>query len=107
MSAPTPGFAVVTDGGLDAYAGLRNDVPVAPFSVNFGNVSFKTHEISREDLYRQLQTNPEHPTSSQPTPQDWSAAVQQTSAVFPYMASAHDRIAGWRTPCPSPESVAA
>lgn len=78
MSAPTPGFAVVTDGGLDAYAGLRNDVPVAPFSVNFGNVSFKTHEISREDLYRQLQTNPEHPTSSQPTPQDWSAATQQT-----------------------------
>lgn len=75
MSAPTPPlFSVVTDGGMDAYAGLRNDVPVAPFSVTFGSQSYRTNEISREELFRQLQTNPAHPTSSQPTPQDWLEA---------------------------------
>ncbi|PNY82571.1 DegV family protein [Deinococcus koreensis] len=67
-------FGVVTDGGLDAYTELLNDVPVAPFSLNFGSESFRTHEISRERLYQELQTNPVHPTSSQPTPQDWLEA---------------------------------
>ncbi|WP_019009633.1 DegV family protein [Deinococcus aquatilis] len=69
-------FGVVTDGGLDAYAELNNKVPIAPFSVNFGSVSRRTHEISREDLLRELATNPEHPTSSQPTPQDWADAYR-------------------------------
>jgi DegV family protein with EDD domain len=69
-------FGVVTDGGLDAYADLNNSVPVAPFSVNFGSVSRRTHEISREDLLRELASNPEHPTSSQPTPQDWADAYR-------------------------------
>ncbi|MDV6374921.1 DegV family protein [Deinococcus arenicola] len=79
-------FAVATDGGLDAYEGLNNAVPVAPFSVNFGDKSYRTDEISRADLFKELQTNPQHPTSSQPTPQEWAdaikaAAVPQVLAV--------------------------
>ncbi|GGM02139.1 DegV family protein [Deinococcus aerophilus] len=73
---PQPRFAVVTDGGLDAFETLNNDVAVAPFSVNFGNTSYRTNEISRADLFRELQTNPQHPTSSQPTPQEWAEAVR-------------------------------
>ncbi|WP_043801675.1 DegV family protein [Deinococcus gobiensis] len=69
-----PRFGVVTDGGLDAYAGLNNAVPVAPFSVNFGTKSYRTFDLSREALFRELETNPVHPTSSQPSPQDWLAA---------------------------------
>lgn len=87
----TPLFGVATDGGLDAFAGLSNDVPVAPFSVNFGSRSYRTREISREDLFRELQTNPVHPTSSQPTPQDWAAAYRaagggEGGTVLPVLA---------------------
>lgn len=71
-----PRFAVATDGGLDAFEGLNNAVPVAPFSVNFGNTSYRTDEISRADLFKELQTNPQHPTSSQPTPQEWADAIR-------------------------------
>ncbi|MFW8626135.1 DegV family protein [Deinococcus sp. ME38] len=74
---PAPQFTVITDGGMDAYATLRNDVPVAPFSVTFGNRTYRMNEISRAELYRELQTNPNHPTSSQPTPQDWMDAATQ------------------------------
>ena len=73
---PTPRFGVVTDGGLDVYPTLHGDVPVAPFAVNFGSTTYRMTEITREELYRQLQTNPTHPTSAQPTPQDWMTAMQ-------------------------------
>ncbi len=73
---PRPHFAVAADGGLDAFEGLNNAVPVAPFSVNFGSQSYRTDEISRADLFKELQTNPQHPTSSQPTPQEWADAIR-------------------------------
>lgn len=75
MSAPS--FAVATDGGLDAFTGLRNGVPVAPFSLTFGPATYRMDEITREALYRELGTNPAHPTSSQPTPQDWAEAYRR------------------------------
>ena len=71
MTQPTSQFAVVTDGGLDALPTLRNNVPVAPFSVNFGEKSIPMNRITREEFYRELATNPVHPTSSQPSPQQW------------------------------------
>ncbi|TDE86637.1 DegV family protein [Deinococcus sp. S9] len=76
----SPLFTVATDGGLDAFAELNNAVPVAPFSLNFGSSSYRMHEITREALYRELQTNPLHPTSSQPTPQDWAEAYRRAGA---------------------------
>jgi DegV family protein with EDD domain len=75
-----PHFAVATDGGLDAFEGLNNAVPVAPFSVNFGSRSYRTDEISRADLFKELQTNPQHPTSSQPTPQEWAEAIREAGS---------------------------
>lgn len=75
----SPLFGVATDGGLDAFAELRNSVPVAPFSLNFGSTTYRMNEITREELYRELQTNPVHPTSSQPTPQDWAQAEREAS----------------------------
>lgn len=74
-------FAVVTDGGLDAFPGLLNSVPVAPFAVNFGTQTYRMTEITREELFHQLATNPVHPTSSQPSPQDWLRAFQAGIAI--------------------------
>ena len=67
-SPPARQFAVVTDGGMDPLPSLHNDVPVAPFSVNFGEKSYPMNEITTQWLYQELQTNPVHPTSSQPAP---------------------------------------
>ena len=47
----TQKFGVATDGGLDAFTNLKNNVPVAPFAVNFGTKSYRTHELSREALF--------------------------------------------------------
>ncbi|GAA5532509.1 DegV family protein [Deinococcus aluminii] len=83
----TPLFGVATDGGLDAFAGLNNAVPVAPFSLNFGSRTYRMDEITREELYRELQTHPVHPTSSQPTPQDWAEAERRASGgLLPVLA---------------------
>ncbi|ADV66472.1 DegV family protein [Deinococcus maricopensis] len=65
-------WRVVADGGLDAYADLLNDVPVAPFSLHMGHESFRADEIRREDLYARLRSGGPHPTSSQPTPQQFA-----------------------------------
>ena len=75
----TQKFGVATDGGLDAFANLKNNVPVAPFAVNFGTKSYRTHELSREALFRELETNPVHPTSSQPSPQEWLTAFREAT----------------------------
>lgn len=71
-----PAFSVVADGGLDRFSGLLNDVPVAPFSLNFGSQTYRMTDLSREELYGMLTMNPVHPTSSQPSPQDWMTALQ-------------------------------
>jgi DegV family protein with EDD domain len=46
------------------------------------------NEITREELFRELQTNPVHPTSSQPTPQDWASAYRAAAggAGLPVLA---------------------
>jgi len=76
-----PQFAVVTDGGLDAFADLHNAVPVAPFSLTFGTQNYRMDEITREWLFQEFQRNPAHPTSSQPTPQDWAQAYTAAGAA--------------------------
>lgn len=72
-------FSVVTDGGLDVISGLDNAVPIAPFSVNFGEQTFKMHEITPAELHKRLAEGGVHPTSSQPTPQDWLSAFEAAS----------------------------
>lgn len=76
MTDSAPRFSVVTDGGMDPLPSLHNDVPVAPFSANFGDQTYTMDEISREKLYHELLTNPVHPTSSQPSPQQWITAFE-------------------------------
>ena len=81
-SAPiSPQFAVVTDGGIDAFPDLDNKVPVAPFAVNFGPESFKTFELTQAELYQRLRGGGPHPTSSQPSPQDWLSAIGEAQGT--------------------------
>ena len=80
VAANTRRFAVVTDGGLDPLPSLHNAVPVAPFSVNFGEKTYPMTEVTTPWLYEQLRSNPVHPTSSQPSPQQWLSAFEEAGA---------------------------
>ena len=67
-----PWFDVVTDGGLDAFATLRNDVPAVPFGLHFGTESFVGNELPREGLFARLRGSGPHPSTSQPTPEQYA-----------------------------------
>lgn len=66
-----PRFDVVTDGGLDVFAGLRNDVPFVPFGLHFGPESFSADAMPRAELFERLRGGGPHPTTSQPTPEQF------------------------------------
>ncbi|PYE54375.1 DegV family protein [Deinococcus yavapaiensis] len=79
----SPSFDVVSDGGLDKFEDLLNDVPAAPFALHFGNTSYLADQLPREAFFRELKTNASHPTTSQPTPQQF--AEMYTAARRPVL----------------------
>ncbi|WP_424949986.1 DegV family protein [Deinococcus sp.] len=80
MSQPgRPQFDVIADGGLDAYDELLNAVPVAPFSINFGDETRLAAEFSREEFFRRLRAGSPHPTTSQPTPQTYAELLERAT----------------------------
>jgi len=75
----TPVFDVVTDGGLDAYGELLNDVPHAPFTLNFGPESFLANELPRAEFFDRLRAGDPHPTTSQPSPEQFAALYREAT----------------------------
>lgn len=65
-------FDVIADGGLDRFASLNNDVPVAPFSVHIGPESFAADEMTPNELYTRMRSGGPHPTTSQPSPEEFA-----------------------------------
>jgi len=74
-----PAFDVATDGGLDAFEELRNDVPYAPFTLNFGPESFLANELPRDEFFARLRTGDPHPTTSQPSPEEFAALYREAT----------------------------
>lgn len=72
-TAIEPRFDLVSDGGLDASAGLANDVPCAPFTVVFGQETFLAPALARAEFFERLRAGTPHPTTSQPTPEQFGA----------------------------------
>ncbi len=72
-------FDVVTDGGLDAFGGLLNDVPYAPFTLNFGPESFLANELPRDEFFERLRAGDPHPTTSQPAPEQFAALYREAT----------------------------
>jgi DegV family protein with EDD domain len=78
-AAGGPAFDVVTDGGLDAYGELLNDVPYAPFTLNFGPESFLANELPRDEFFARLRAGDPHPTTSQPAPEQFAALYREAT----------------------------
>jgi DegV family protein with EDD domain len=72
-----PAFDVVTDGGLDAYDELLNEVPYAPFTLNFGTESFLANALPRTEFFTRLRAGEPHPTTSQPAPEQFAALYRE------------------------------
>ena len=74
-----PSFDVVSDGGLDKFPGLLTDVPTVPFGLHFGPESFVADELPRDALFAKLRGDAPHPTTSQPTPDDYATLYRQAT----------------------------
>lgn len=78
-------FAVITDSAADiADRDLeRLDIHIVPIRIQFGNRGYLDKvSITSEEFYRELQTNPAHPTTSQPAPGDFRRQFQFLASHF-------------------------
>ena len=78
-------FAVITDSAADISDQdlERLDIHIVPIRIQFGNRGYLDKvSITSEEFYRELQTNPEHPTTSQPAPGDFRRQFQFLASHF-------------------------
>ena len=84
MNLTADNTAVVLDSTADfpdAQARFPN-FRIVPLYVRFGDESFKDYvDITPERFYERLQTDPELPTTSQPTPGDFLATFEELAPV--------------------------
>ncbi len=73
-------IALVTDSTSDIPADLatRRQIFVTPLHILWGDQDLLDGiDISRQEFYRRLVTDPRHPTTSQPTPEEFAAMFQR------------------------------
>jgi len=78
-------FAVITDSAADiADEDLeRLDIHIVPCRLQFGSRGYLDKvSISAEEFFRELQSNPAHPTTSQPAPGDFRRQFQFLASHF-------------------------
>lgn len=78
-------FAVITDSAadIDDKDLERLDIHTVPLRVQFGKRGYLDKvSISAEEFYRELQSNPIHPTTSQPSPGDFRRQFQFLASHF-------------------------
>lgn len=74
-----PSFHVVTDGGCDMPASLDVHPASAPLNLSFGQEQFASDALSPNEFYEKLKHSPHHPTTSQPSPEDFIAIYRSLS----------------------------
>ncbi len=65
---------IVADSSCDLDSTIieKLDIGIVPLNVTFGNTNYRTPiELSRDAFFEMLITNPHHPRTSQPSPQDF------------------------------------
>jgi len=83
---------VVTDGSADLPAQLIEElgITVVPLYVRFGNEVYRERvDISEDEFYRRLLHDPVHPSTTQPTPQDFAEVYQKLSQEADGIISIH------------------
>ncbi len=78
-------FAVITDSAADIPDDdlERLDIHIVPVRVQFGDRGYLDKvSISSEEFFAELETNPHHPTTSQPAPGDFRRQFQFLASHF-------------------------
>lgn len=83
---------IVTDSTADLPADLISElgISVVPLYVCFGEKSYRDREdISEDDFYERLLQGSTHPTTAQPTPQDFAEVYRRLSSEADGIISIH------------------
>jgi DegV family protein with EDD domain len=83
---------VVTDSSADLPAALAEElgITVVPLYVRFGNDVYRDRvDISVDDFYRRLLSDPVHPSTVQPSPQDFADVYKKLSKEADGIVSIH------------------
>lgn len=83
---------IVTDSGADLPAELVQElgITVVPLYLRFGEEVFRDQvDISADEFYKRLLHDPVHPSTTQPTPQDFVNAYQKLSKEADGIVSIH------------------
>ncbi|KTB48946.1 EDD domain protein, DegV family [Dehalogenimonas alkenigignens] len=83
---------VVTDSTSDIPAPLASELGITsvPLYVQFGSESFRDRaDITENEFYTRLVTDPVHPTTAQPSPQDFAAAYDSIAGGADGILSIH------------------
>ena len=90
QTGKTNKIALVVDSGADFDIEKFSDVFMVPVRYSFGNQGY-IDKISQsvDDFYKELQSNPIHPKTSQPTPGDFRRQYQYLSSYYNSIISFH------------------
>lgn len=83
---------IVTDSSCDLPAQLIQElgIKVVPLYVRFGKETYRERvDISEDEFYQRLQHDPIHPSTIQPSPQDFTNVYQELSAEADGIVSIH------------------
>ena len=83
---------IVTDSSADLPAQIAQElgITVVPLYVRFGEEVYRDRvDISEDEFYQRLQNDPVHPSTTQPTPQDFVDVYQKVSQGVDGIVSIH------------------
>ena len=83
---------IVTDSTSDLPRALADElgIKIVPLYVQFGNMTYRDRvDISEDEFYKRLLTSTVHPTTSQPTPQDFADVYRELSKETDKIVSIH------------------
>ena len=84
------GIAIVVDSGADIPKEYENEIQVVPVRYSFGNQQHidKVTQTTK-DFYRQMESDSNHPKTSQPTPGDFKKIYNFISSHYDSIISIH------------------
>jgi len=83
---------IVTDSTADIPSALAKElgITVVPLYVRFGDETYRDRvDITEDEFYQRLMNDPVHPSTSQPTPQDFANVYRELSQQADGVVSIH------------------
>lgn len=84
------GTAIVYDSTADLPVPERDSWRMVPLTVRFGDEEVRDYvDLTAEEFYARLQTSPEHPRTSQPSPGTFAAVYRELLETHDHVVSLH------------------